>query len=576
MPKGRSPHRLLAAAATVALTAGLAAAAIPTLAAPSSTAEPTQTVTHHGYEVEVPESWRVVDLADDPNACVRYDTATVYLGHPGLEQDCPTDLEGGSPAITIEALDGTSANRLAADAVRVPTGVAAPEAGVDKQVTAVFEEAGVVVTAVNGADRFLDSASITSHAESRKLADIPRAESQDAAPQAAIEAPGTYTGEGFDACAAPSQGAMDAWQANSPYGAVNIYFGGAQRACAQPNLTPEWVRAQADAGWNLIPTYVGSQAPCNDYENEMPSDPAAARAQGAAEGDDAVVQAQALNLPAGSVLYNDMEGYDSSNTGCRDAVLSFLAGWTEKLHELGYFSGVYSSGGSGVKDLSNNYDNPDYPRPDHIWFAWWNDAHDTNAGSYIADGQWEDPPARIHQYSGGHNETHGGVTINIDGDYLDVVPPGDPGPTCSANLNFGAYPDLESGATGDEVAAAECLLLRQGHLEESDSTYDDATVTAVKAFQAAVGLADSGNVDKATWTALLSAGTTPLLQSGSSGADVERVQRSMIAALGATLDIDGDFGPATEAAVREYQTSRGLAVDGAVGPETWTALQAGK
>jgi hypothetical protein len=40
----------------------------------------------------------------------------------------------------------------------------------------------------------------------------------------------------------------------------------------------------------------------------------------------------------------------------------------------------------------------------------------------------------------------------------------------------------------------------------------------------------------------------------------------------ADLEVDGDFGPVTEDAVRSYQQSRQLEVDGIAGQETWNAL----
>ena len=46
--------------------------------------------------------------------------------------------------------------------------------------------------------------------------------------------------------------------------------------------------------------------------------------------------------------------------------------------------------------------------------------------------------------------------------------------------------------------------------------------------------------------------------------------------LGAALDRDGDFGPATEAAVKQFQTGQGLSVDGVAGQKTWQALAAAR
>ena len=38
------------------------------------------------------------------------------------------------------------------------------------------------------------------------------------------------------------------------------------------------------------------------------------------------------------------------------------------------------------------------------------------------------------------------------------------------------------------------------------------------------------------------------------------------------LMTDGTFGPMTIAAVKDYQSAKGLGVDGIVGPKTWHAL----
>ncbi|MER7440348.1 glycoside hydrolase domain-containing protein [Micromonospora avicenniae] len=230
--------------------------------------------------------------------------------------------------------------------------------------------------------------------------------------------PGTYTGLGFDACTAPTSAQMQAWQA-SPYRAIVIYFGGVNRGCAQPALTAEWVAEQTAAGWHLVPMYVGLQAPCQGTSEDL-IDPAQAAAQGRAQADDAVAQAVNLGLPRESVLFYDMEDYDGGDAACTQAVLTFMSAWTARLHDTGYLSGFYSSMARGVADQVAAYNTAGYVRPDYLDFARW-DGVATVSDPAIPAGYWS-PKRRMKQHVGPHNETWGGVTINIDGDYLDVAP----------------------------------------------------------------------------------------------------------------------------------------------------------
>lgn len=58
---------------------------------------------------------------------------------------------------------------------------------------------------------------------------------------------------------------------------------------------------------------------------------------------------------------------------------------------------------------------------------------------------------------------------------------------------------------------------------------------------------------------------------GDTGDDVKRLQRvfARMKVLGPD-DVDGVFGSQTEAAVKDFQQSNGLAVDGVAGPMTWS------
>ncbi|MFB2938807.1 peptidoglycan-binding protein [Aerosakkonemataceae cyanobacterium BLCC-F154] len=63
----------------------------------------------------------------------------------------------------------------------------------------------------------------------------------------------------------------------------------------------------------------------------------------------------------------------------------------------------------------------------------------------------------------------------------------------------------------------------------------------------------------------------PTLRKGSKGDDVKLLQ-AILNSYGYSLKVDGVFGQLTEDAVKRFQKSRGLKVDGIVGPKTWNAL----
>jgi hypothetical protein len=387
----------------------------------------------HGKTVRAPDSWPVYRLAEHPGMCVRLDRRAVYLGTPAAHQRCPADAIGRRRAILVG-----------------PPGAVAARASA-----------------------------------------IPRAPQRLATASAGG---GVFTGLGFDACATPSQKSMTAW-GESPYRAVGVYIGGANRACSQPNLTSTWVGTQTAAGWHLIPTYVGLQAPTSACSSCAKLTTTGAVKQGEEAATDAVADAAEAGIGPGSPIYFDMEAYSRTNSAT-SATLAFLESWTEKLHALGYVSGVYSSSSSGIADLGGQL-GTGYTLPDDLWIANWNNAQNTLDPAVPSTG-WT-LHQRIHQYQGGHNETYGGVTINIDNDYVDAATagggstlPAENDPIGELNLSSAPEPGMVrvKGWAFDPNSPTTTTAIRVvvgGHLGDPGSTeYDLGEVANVS--RGAVGV----------------------------------------------------------------------------------------
>ncbi|MFF3766688.1 glycoside hydrolase domain-containing protein [Streptomyces sp. NPDC001922] len=227
-----------------------------------------------------------------------------------------------------------------------------------------------------------------------------------------------YTGPAFDACSAPSLDAMKAWK-ESPYRAVGVYIGGVNRTCTQPRLTASWVTEVSKLGWRLLPIYKGLQPACGARAQDEKITPGSAAAEGKAAAVDAIAAATTRGMLPGSALYNDIEQYTSPDSTCRNSVLTYLSAWTKELHARGYLSGVYMNLNHGAADLSAVYGSTSHARPDALWIARYDGSTSLSGWSGIPDSQWA-AHQRAKQYSNSHDETHGGVKINIDSNQLDA------------------------------------------------------------------------------------------------------------------------------------------------------------
>jgi peptidoglycan hydrolase-like protein with peptidoglycan-binding domain len=137
-----------------------------------------------------------------------------------------------------------------------------------------------------------------------------------------------------------------------------------------------------------------------------------------------------------------------------------------------------------------------------------------------------------------------------------------------------AHPTIKIGSQGSAVRLAQRRLKARAYYDPPgrvDGWFGPKTERAVKSYQRHRDLDADGIIGPRTWARL----DPPTVQSGSEGDAVELLQRLLKQTNVDRWDpgaVDGDFGPNTERAVKNFQRDTSLEDDGIVGPETWAML----
>ena len=138
----------------------------------------------------------------------------------------------------------------------------------------------------------------------------------------------------------------------------------------------------------------------------------------------------------------------------------------------------------------------------------------------------------------------------------------------------------QAGAARPSVAAVQVSMRAMSLYNGTvDGIRGPLTRAAVMSFQRRRGLTVDGIVGPQTRRALGRRGRprigSRLMKIGRRGWDVAALQFLLARRGYSPGGIDGDFGPATDAAVRSFQRAHGLTVDGLAGPNTIRALRSG-
>ena len=133
------------------------------------------------------------------------------------------------------------------------------------------------------------------------------------------------------------------------------------------------------------------------------------------------------------------------------------------------------------------------------------------------------------------------------------------------------WPTIQSGNTGANVYALQAMLNYRNNNTALvlDGSFGTGTYNAVLAYQKTNSLSVQNGVAESVTLSKLVSGV--VVQQGSYN-NAARAAQYLLNKFGAGLVIDGDFGPGSNTATKNFQTKMGITSDGVIGVTSWQYL----
>lgn len=162
-----------------------------------------------------------------------------------------------------------------------------------------------------------------------------------------------------------------------------------------------------------------------------------------------------------------------------------------------------------------------------------------------------------------------GTFIGIEAENTGINKPGDPKHDPWPEVQLDAY---RRGAAAILKHIGQDAIMCCGHKEYAPRRKPDPHTLDMNQFRKEIAAIMDGIVPPPELIPNKDSADRPTLRRGSPANPVLLVKEVQKKVGSVGRQVDGVFGPLTEAAVRRFQRDRGLVPDGIVGPTTWAAL----